>query len=200
MSKDPTEYDGRGSFENSEVRSSMLVPLFQGLRVDPRGQTSFVDTPTCVNHAPDIAETWRRRFEMIVRTQGCGDTPLFFASTRTCLVWPIWARAFPNSKWVIVRRADEDIVDSCLRTNYMKAHDSVAGWQQWLDVYKKRFTEIVSAGLDVKQIWAGRMMHGHLKELFDLIDWLNLYWQEQRVTDFIAPILWKNGVFKIRDK
>ena len=197
MSKNPSEFDGRGSFENADVRSSMMAPFFQGIDADPRGQRPLPNHVTCQHVGPVIQDVWRRRFDKIATAQGYVDGSRFYASPRTCLVWPVWQAAFPDAKWIIVRRADEEIIDGCMATGYMDAYTKQAGWARWLDGYKWRFSSMVDAGLDVHQIWAHRMIGGHLGELRELVESLGLEWDSQRVEDFIAPILWKGGVFEV---
>jgi hypothetical protein len=194
------EYDGRGSFENIAVKNALMTPLFKGLRADPTGQHPLPRIEACQRIVPSISGAWRRRFEGIAFSQGYAGGPAFYASYRSALVWPIWNGAFPDAKWVIVRRRDEDIVASCMKTGFMTAFKDDKGWQKWLDSYKARFGEMVKAKLDVHQIWSDRMLHGHLSELHALVGEIKgLEWDETAVRDFIAPVLWKNGVFAVKE-
>jgi len=194
------DYDGRTSFENSEVAESIVKPFLRGIAADPNGQFPLPDIAKVADVPDSFTETWGRRVHRVWLGQGYAGGPVFYASPRTCLVWPVWHRAFPDAKWVIVRRNDDDIVRACTQTGFMKAHKTDAGWRAWVDVHKQRFDEMIRAGLQVWQIWPQRMIRGHIGELRQLIaDHLGLTWDETAVTDFIAPILWKGGVFQIAD-
>ena len=62
--------------------------------------------------------------------------------------WEIFHANFPNAKWVIVRRAEQDIVNACIKTAYMTqmkdktnlkligATNEKAGWKWWINRYE----------------------------------------------------------------
>ena len=108
------------------------------------------------------------------------------------LIWPVWNIAFPNAKWIIVRRRTGDVIQSCLKTGYMTAYAEEAGWLEWVHEHEKRFVEMIEAGVNCKIIWPERMIHGDLQQLYEVIDWLGLTWKKEAL-DFINPQLWKEN-------
>jgi hypothetical protein len=119
-----------------------------------------------------------------------------------CLFWPVWHYAFPDAKWVIVRRRNGDIVQSCLRTGFMRAfrdkriqqavgaEDEAAGWLWWCHQHEQRFVEMITEGLQCKIVWPERMVRGDYGQMMELMDWLGLPWNS-KVLEFIDPKLWK---------
>lgn len=191
------DYDGRKCTENEDVDRLVMRPALNGLRADAVGQAPLPSTRSCENVADDLAPAWRRRIERIVTSQGCPEGPWFYASPRICLLWPIWRKAFPDSPWILVRRNDDDIIRACLRTKYMTAYKDYPGWSVWLDAYKRKFEEMISVGLDIRQIWPQRAINGQLHDLEQLVKALGLEWDAERLSDFLAPILWKKGLFSL---
>lgn len=63
--------------------------------------------------------------------------------------------------------------------------------------HKVLFQKMAQADLDLWQIWPRRMIRGKFKELRELIERLELHWDKAAVEDFVAPILWKGGVFRV---
>lgn len=195
----PNKNNAKGMFENSEIRNNIVKPFLQDHGYDKLGQYPL----------PDVDELWlpknlRGRVLDVMRAQGYdGQSTWFYKGAKLCLVWPIWEYAFPHAKWVIVRRRDEDIVQSCRRTAFMRAfRDQMTlrkvgakieeeGWQWWVDQHKKRFWEMVDRGLNVRMVWPERMIKGDYSEIMELIDWLGLSWAEDEVHRFIEPRLWK---------
>lgn len=114
---------------------------------------------------------------------------VFYLETSLCLVWQMWRRAFPDAKWIVVRRADEDIIYSCQHTGFMKARKTKKGWQELIYVYKRRFQEMHDAGLCVKEVWPTKFVEGNFSEMRTIIEWLGLRWDDQAVQDFICPEL-----------
>jgi len=188
-------FDGRGNFENPDVKRSLLDPVFRGMSCDRNGWDPLPSTQDCRALATIIGPTWRRRFEKII---GGGEGRTVMAvSTVNALLWPLWRATYPEAKWIIVRRKDEDVVRSCLHSKYMAAFSTAEDWGKWVIEYKTRFLEIASAGCPVWHIWPEWMARGDLTEIRRMIQWLGLEWDGEAVEDLIAPMLWKAGVFKI---
>ena len=120
-----------------------------------------------------------------------------------CLFWPVWHYAFPKSKWVIVRRRTGDIVNSCLKTGFMRAFSNRNfqkavgvdnerdGWIWWVQQHLTRFREMIDEGLNVKIVWPERMVDGDFSQMMELMDWLGLKWNPEVLT-FIDNKLWKS--------
>lgn len=193
------KHDSRGIFENAEIRESIVRPFLRGIKADPLGQLPLPDIAVCKELANKICNDWHRRVKGILRGQGYDGGLWFFANSLSCLIWPLWARAFPDAQWIIVRRKDEDIVQSCMKTGFMRAHKKEEDWQGWINVHKERLKEMIGAGLNVWQIWPQRVIQGKLGELHDMVDRLGLQWDKTQIADFIAPILWKKGVFEVSE-
>ena len=123
-----------------------------------------------------------------------------YKGAKMCLIWPILHFAFPDAKWVIVRRRTADIVNSCIRTNFMRAFrqqqnqkavgakDEAEGWLWWVHQHEMRFVEMMTEGLNCKVVWPGRMVRGDYKQMMETIEWLGLEWKSE-VLSFIDPKL-----------
>jgi hypothetical protein len=119
-----------------------------------------------------------------------GSSPWYYKGAKMCLIWPLWHKAFPDAKWVIVRRDDEDIINSCLRTGFMKKHATREGWQGWVDHHKARFVEMKEAGLDVVEVWPTAFINGNYSLIRETIIGLGLSWNRDAVRGFVDPDLY----------
>lgn len=187
----------RGMYENDRIRDEIVKPYLRGNGVDALGQWPLPNTDNL-----QIPRQWKAEVEGILETQGyAGDKPWIYKDARITLTWPIWHYAFPNAKWVLVRRRTGDIIESCTKTAYMSAFkiDGVRkavgveteeeGWRWWVHENEKRFIEMIEAGVNVKVIWPERMVHGDYQQLYDTLDWLGLKWTSD-ILNFIDPLLW----------
>ncbi|HEQ98813.1 MAG TPA: hypothetical protein ENO22_05680 [candidate division Zixibacteria bacterium] len=181
--------------DRDEIRETMVKPILRGLRADCSGQNPLPSISQCLKVSKIVALPWRRNIE---RTVAGKEGQIYYASPLSCLIWPIWTQAFPRARWIIVRREDQDIVSACIRTGYMNGYKNKYGWQEWVDWHKRRFPEIVSANASTWTIWPHKLMTGDLSELKDLILALGLRWDIADVEDFLAPVLWKGGVFEVK--
>jgi hypothetical protein len=187
----PTRYNKRGMFENSRIRNEIVKPHLRRIGCDPLGQNPLPDIKQ-YRYIPAIAVAdWRKQISKIILNQGYDDkSPWFYKGAKMCLSWPLWNGAFPQAKWIIVRRDDGDIINSCLKTGFMRAFKDAKGWQGWIDEHKKRFQEMHEAGMRIREVWPAKMVAGNFEEMKSVIEDYGLEWNEQAVLEFISPAFW----------
>ena len=182
----PNIHNQKGMHENIKIRENVDKGYLRSIKMDPKGQFPLPDT----NSLP-IPSDWRKQVEDIIIEEGNEDGDWFYKGARSCLFWPVWHYAYPNAKWVIVRRRTADIASSCLNTGFMNYYKDYDGWVKWVNHHEDKFVEMITSGLNVKQIWPERMIRGDYEQLYELIEWLGLTWRSKEVMDFIEPALWK---------
>jgi len=190
-------YNQKGMFENAEMRDNVVKDYLKKINVDPRGQYPLPDVNNLI-----IPDNFRGKVENIFINQGYNDGHWFYKAPKMCLFWPVWNQAFPDAKWVIVRRRTGDVINSCFKTGFMTAFqrkqiqkavgakNEREGWLWWIHQHENRFIEMMKEGLNVKIIWPEKMLYGNYTEIKDTIEWLGLEWKEKEVMDFITPRLW----------
>ena len=189
--------NAKGMFENARIRNDVVKPYFQSLGVDKMGQYPLPD----VDNMP-IPPNWKSRIEQVMQDEGYKDGPWMYKGAKLCLHWKVWNYAFPNAKWIIVRRKPTDIIHSCVHTGFMSAFNNRSnqmavgakdvgeGWAWWIQQHKNRFIEMIEEGLNCKQIWPERMVEGDYSQINEMLNWLGLEWGPE-ITEFIEPKLWK---------
>ncbi len=183
----PTRHNKKGMFENAEVRS--IVKLYLKLcNVDPKGQYPLPDL-----HDLRPVMHWKRRITGIMEDQGCPFEQWFYKGAKMCLMWPIWNDAFPNAKWIIVRRADDDIVYSCMRTGFMNNRSTEKGWHSWVDHHKENFRQMHEAGLQIRELWPSKFVGGDYTELKEVMEWAGYSWNEDAINNFVDKKLFHRG-------
>jgi len=184
----PTPSNRRGMFENAVIRNGIVKPyLANVLNVDPMGQYPLPDISRLVR-MPGL----RKSIENIMWKQGYTGGPWFYKGAKMCLFWPVWHEAFPNAKWIIIRREDADVVNSCMRTGFMRRHRDPESWQGWLDEHKIRFGEMIAAGLQVREVWPSRFISGDFRSIKDTVEnYCGLKWNAGAVSRFVEPALWR---------
>lgn len=186
----PNKYNKKGMFENAEIVQGFVKPLLKRLGCDPLGQKPLPDINKIHRLPDDQAKACRRFVLETIRKQGYSGGPWYYKGAKLCLLWPLWHKAFPNARWIIVRRDPEDIVASCLRTSFMRKYQTRAGWLGWVVEHEKRFEEMHNAGLSVMEVWPQRAINGDLTELQMVINNLGLKWDFNTVREFVSPALW----------
>jgi len=193
----PNHNNAKGMFENARIKQDIVKPFFRDLKVDAMGQFPLPDMDTML-----IPPDWDKRVLAIMEAEGYKGGPWMYKGAKMCLHWSVWHYAFPNAKWIIVRRKTSDILNSCIRTGFMRAfrnrtsQNAVGvttewdGWLWWVHQHELRFIEMIQAGLNCKQIWPERMVDGDYSQIKEMLEWLGLEWGPE-ITEFIEPKLWK---------
>jgi hypothetical protein len=121
--------------------------------------------------------------------------------------WPVWNYAFPDAKWLIVRRRTGDIIQSCTKTGYMRKFknketlhllgldDEADGWRWYIHQYENKFVEMMQAGLNCRVVWPDRMVPEPVfnppvqyQQIYETIKWLGLEWSKH-IPEVISPLL-----------
>ena len=193
----PNRHNAKGMFENYKIRENITKPYLRELGVDPLGQWPLPDMDKLT-----IPTNWRQRVELVFSDEGYKNGPWFYKGAKMTLFWPVWHYAFPNAKWIIVRRHKQDIVQSCMKTGFMRAFrndsiqkavgadDELSGWTWWVEQHLARFREMQDAGLNCRVIWPEKMIQGDYQPLYETIEWLGLEWNSD-VLSWVDPKLWK---------
>jgi len=105
----------RQMFSNERIKTGLVMPYLRSQKVDEHGQFPL--------HAKglEIPSNWKTHVEEIIEFEGYKKGPWLYKDSQATMMWPIWDYAYPDAKWVIVRRRTGDIIQSCLKTSYMKA-------------------------------------------------------------------------------
>ena len=184
-----TKHNRKGMFENLDIRNNIVKPILRQMGYDPMGQNPLPDPEQFKSLQDHVYADFAGRVVQTLKKQGCGPNPMY-KGAKMCLMWPLWHRAFPGARWVIVRRNPDDIVNSCLRTSFMRGHRTRAGWLGWVADHEKRFEEMFDAKLDVLEVWPQRAINGDLTELQMVANSLELVWDFNKVREFVTPSLW----------
>lgn len=172
--------------ENTHIRDYMERVYLSQQRCDPHGIIEMPDTVSL-----PIQRGWKERTETVLLDQGYDDRQKWmYKSHGIAPMWPVWQHAFPNARYIIVRRHTDDIVRSCMQTDYIRGYSDEDGWKMMVRRYEERFVEMISEGLDCKVIWPHRMAHGDYAQIYELLEWLGLPWKTKILTE-IDPKFWK---------
>lgn len=184
-----TRWNQKGQFENEFIRDVMTKPYLKAIGADPMGQNPLPKTI----YKSMLPQSWAPRVKSAIRSQGYkGDLVWMFKGAKACLIWEVWNNAFPEAQWVIVRREDEKIIDSCMKTSFMRKRSTREEWQEWIDFHKEKFRAMNEAMPGrVWEIWPALAFDNGPEAAYrDLVGWLGLGWEGNKVSEFIDNRLW----------
>jgi len=182
-------------YENTRIKK-YIANYYQYMGIDPSTQYPLPNR----EHLPNNVNVR----ELILRTlyeEGLnGEAPWVYKSSKSCQIWPILHKSFPEAQWIVVRRRTGDIVNSCIHTAYMYSYSNKMiqsivgvdtereGWIWWVREHEKMFQEMEQSNLKIKTIWPERMVTGDYSQVKDMIEWLGLTWNED-IPKLIEPML-----------
>lgn len=183
----PTPQNPKGFYENYRLERRIAEVCLGLAGADPNGVNPLPKLSAFKNF-PSI----RTLADFELRGDGYkGDVPWGFKSTKMTLSWPIWARAFPKARWLIVRRPADQVVSSCLRTPFLRVRSANPKfWQSSVAVYQQRIDQLKASGLAYDELWSTDILTGHGASLRPIADKLGLVWNDERVGAFIEPSYW----------
>lgn len=182
-----TSANKKGQFENTALRNSIIKPFLKAMQCDPLGQKPLPEIHDMMIYPSFHADT----LDTVLGQGWDGTTTWYWKGAKLCLIWPVVRNAFPDSKWLIVRRNKKDIVNSCLKTHFMRKRKTAKEWEEWVDEHLSRFEEMKKAfGDQVMEVWPTKMVEGDLSEIKTAIKWLGLEWDQSAVENFVDVRLW----------
>ena len=177
----------QGLFEHAALREQVNKQILARMGCDPTGVKSLPD----LDALPDVPNLSEVIYSLLEKEGYDGSRPWLFKDAKLTLLWPVYHRAFPEAHWIIVRRAEKDIIQSCLSAFFMVQHSTDPDfWLRWIQSYLDRLDVLRRTVDNYSEIWPHSMVRGDLSPLKNLAEELGLDWNEAAVSRFILPDSW----------
>lgn len=183
----PSPYNQKGNCENRKLREGLLKPYLSLQLADPQGQHPLPP----VNQAALLpGPVWRDKVLNVIKRQGYRGGIWAYKDAKLALCWKQWQAAFPEARWIVVRRDAEAITDSALA-----AEPIARRWQfdrnkvrMWVEAYHKHLT--VGQEADTYYIWPQQLLDGDYLTLHRAIEACGLEWRQNIIKRHISLELW----------
>lgn len=185
----PNINNKKGMFENFAIREQIIKPFLRYLNADPLGQNPLPDQEQVrkLTSGQGFGIIWKCRVLDILRSQGLHkEMRWFYKDAKICLTWQAWREAFPDARWIIVRRNTDEIIDSCLRTSFMKGYKNREGWEGWVNFHIKRFCEMLFSDMNITVIWTDKLLDGDYSVIQPLVEESGLKWDKNIIDAFVS--------------
>lgn len=174
----------RGFFENKVIRETITKRMLREMGADILGVNPLPDESTY--YAYD--SSWLR--DAVMREVGERDLWLY-KDAKLSLLWQHWAESFKCAQWVIVRRDRDQVIESCLRTSFMRQHSKDRNfWVEFIQAYHWRLFELANSGEFVRYIDADHLIKGDHGQLIEVMRDINIPYDNEAVSSFVDPNYW----------
>lgn len=144
---------------------------------------------------------WKEKVVNSLKNQNIPESmPFVYKDSQIIQLWKLWQKAYPNAKWIIVRRRTGDILNSLHETAYMTkfknkknieqvgAESEKDAWLWWVHEYEERFRDIIESGVDYRIVWPERMRDEDFEQMKEVVNWCGLNWNIE-VEDLMKNLL-----------
>lgn len=178
----------RGFFENARIKAGFVKDLLKTMGMDPLG-VNPLPPPDQLPILPDFAA----RLKAELRRQGyAGDRPWAFKDPKLTLLWPVFARAFPDALWLVPRRDPGAVTDSLVRTPFMRRHSvDPEYWRMFCAAYDQRLDALRQSGATVHEADTDALVAGDHSGLGPVLTALGLSPDPARFAAAIDPGLFR---------
>jgi len=177
--------------ENWLIRDKVMKPYL----VETCG--ADVLTPIHIETSKDCIDRYEETFYWMLHMQGMTAKKWAYKDSRILLVVDsFFDEVYPNAKYIIVRRNDEDILNSCLRTSYMTSivqdgklirldkETALNRFKTSLADYKERITALKNQRY-IQEVWLEKVLDGDYSELKEVVEYAGLEWKEKEVKQYL---------------
>ena len=186
-----SEENPQGFFENRLLRDGLMKSLlaingYDHLGVDPLPPIDF-STDFNLKALAD-----RLLFDDgYVRLPD--GAPWLFKDAKLLLTWRMWHKAYPDARWVLVRRDRDEIIDSCCRSKFMNrpqyGERNRDFWSNWVDEYLLRMEDL-KKHIDYMEVDTNQLLDGNYCTIKDAISMCGLSYSDLNVKSVICPEYW----------
>lgn len=183
----PSEANPKGFFEHSYLREYGVKRILASAGYDPLGVRRL--PPELFN--PTLPRFTERVHDILSQDGYSGEQTWLYKDAKLSLLWALFAHHFPDARWVIVRRDTEKIIDSCLRTSFMKQHSTERSyWKKFVRNYHERLSLLVESDNRTFEISSEAVAKGDFGELESIVKALGLNFRGQAIQEFVNPQYW----------
>lgn len=131
------------SYDNQLIRNRLILNILKTLGADQDGIT-LPPLPTMLPPFP-----WLRfQIERALREQGWDNNTFWgLKDYRLVLLWPLFARAFPDATWVIVEQNPDKVGLELIQNQRFSRHStSTEYWKMYLNAFNERINLLRRSG------------------------------------------------------
>lgn len=177
----------RGYFEHVIVRERIVKQLLSRIDCDPLGVFPLPPLDLTLT-VPKLAQAIGSVLE---RENYDASMPWLYKDAKLTLIWPAFARAFPDATWVIVKRDREQIIDSCIRTPFMAQHGAAREfWDEFVTEYETRLAILAETVKRPAVVEPQKLIEGNYAAFKEVLSLCNLQFREALVDEFICNDFW----------
>ncbi len=185
----PSINNVKGFFENRPIKDKSTYKILRDGGYCRRGQNPIPQPGDVIKPIFDLYNS----INAIAYAQGYTDGPWMFKDAKITLMWKLWYETFPKAEYFITKRRDEDIINSCLRTNFMNMYQDRKGWQGWIDTHHEHIANFKKSGAKIHEIDTSELVKGNIVDLAELIYDLGFELPLAEAKKFIVPEAWKGA-------
>lgn len=139
--KPADKYNPNGYFENLKIRELVIERL---KKQDKRNEGKKFQPVNLTFGSIEIAMFKYGVYASLLDENVDLTKPWLFKDPKIALTWLLFAKSFPDAKWILLYRDNDAIIDSYSRTEFMDAYQTRQDWEQYLTCFEANMESIKS--------------------------------------------------------
>jgi len=189
-----------GFVEHERIREEVTKKLLRQLGADPRGVDPLPPADTSMFDIKYTSSQLRFDVVSLIEEDGYCVGPWLFKDAKMSYLWPFYDLAFSDLEpvWVVVVRPDHEVIDSCMRTGFMRSGRQGGQdrefWVDWLLETRLRLGRLAAdASWQVVHVSSRDLMRGDYSAMVDVCRCAGLEYNEQAIAGWVDPKAWHGG-------
>lgn len=183
--KPANKYNPLGYYEHKGLIKKLVNPYWSKIGFHPLDR---VNMPSKKDVMPD--SDWGAKFKTIMGTKKYN---IAVKEPKLCLYWEVWHYAFPDAKWILVRRPRAEVMESISnRTPWMKNTLTEQEYNTYIDHHLKRMAELKSEA-NCFEVHTDQFIAGNFDEIKQCVKWCGLTWND-KAKELVKPEYTYQGV------
>jgi len=186
--------------ENWLIRDKVMKLYLQEVCGESNGITTI---PTKDEFSKEVNDRYEETLYWMLHLQNITTKKWAYKDSRILLTYDsLFDSVYPGAQYIVVRRNDEDILNSCCKTTHTaflassnkrvstKKESPLERFKISLEIYKEKIKELKSQK-HIQEVWLEKTLDGDYTELKNVVEAVGLEWKEQDVKAYITKKLKK---------
>ena len=169
--KKPNKHNPLGYYEDMAIIRNLVNPHWDNMGFHPLDRVNMPNKQDVI-----IDPDWQVK---VKRIMGHLSPNTAIKEPKMCLYWEQWHDAFPEAKWVIVRRPRAEVLESITnRTPWIRNTLTHSQAQCYINHHLHRIAEL-KAEVNYFEVHTNKFIHSDFSEIQQCAEWCGLKWNDK---------------------
>jgi hypothetical protein len=168
ITKAGDKYNVNGYFENIRIRNLMI----KYLKENDKQKLGKKFQP--INIRSDFKNFNRKMYRVLRQDKFDKNKNWLIKDPKLTLCWNIFNKEYPNAKWILLYRNQNDIMSSYKKTEFMDAYNTEDDWKKYLNCFYENMNSIKLECKNVFEFDIKNIFENNINEINKLFEFIGI--------------------------